>query len=201
VFNFEPVHSQDPLAEEQQNPIAMDSADPATNKNQMDQQGDSVKEVDSSLVTDNLHSEREISTEKQARETTNFSDTPEVIDFGSDLKSFFQDKQGGAADMAPPPVEPLINVPIADAEALFDRSGLENTEATEEEQEEDISLAENMAHDNKPELSPSIAEIMANLSTYTPANQTPDKPLAEDVESIENEITKAQPKRSIAGDF
>ena len=198
VFNFEPVHSQDPLAEEQQNPIAMDSADPATNKNQMDQQGDSVKEVDSSLVTDNLHSEREISTEKQARETTNFSDTPEVIDFGSDLKSFFQDKQGGAADMAPPPVEPLINVPIADAEALFDRSGLENTEATEEEQEEDISLAENMAHDNKPELSPSIAEIMANLSTYTPANQTPDKPLAEDVESIENEITKAQPKRSIA---
>jgi len=211
VFNFEPIHSEDTLAEEPKIPVAMDFVAPTTNENQPAELQEYSTEdfeplianeysVDSSLVTDNLNPDAKIFTEEQVRETTNLSDHSEEVDFDRDLKSFFQDKQDWAADDVPP-VESLVNVPMADSEELFDTSEIESTEATEEKKE-DISLAENISHDNKPELSPSIAEIMASLSTFTPAEQSPDKPLAEEPEAVkpvENEITEAhKPKLSMA---
>jgi DNA segregation ATPase FtsK/SpoIIIE-like protein len=179
VFNFEPIHPENTLGEEPTVPAAMGFVVPTTHE----------YSVDSSLATDNLNPDAEISTEEQARETVNLNDNSEEVDFDHDLKSFIQDKQDWAADDIPP-VEPLVNVPMADSEELFDIS---STEATEE-QEETAPLADDMSHDNKIELSPSIAEIMASLSTFTPAEQSPDKPLAEEPETVnpvENKITEA----------
>ena len=202
VFNFEPIHPENTLAEESKIPVAMDFVVPTTNENQpVELQEYSTEDfeplitneysVDSSLATDNLNPDVEISTEEQARETANLSDNSEEVDFDRDLKSFFQDKQE----------EPLVNVPMANSEELVDTSELESTEATEE-QEEAVPLADDISHDNKTELSPSIAEIMASLSTFIPAEQSPDKPLAEEPEAVkpvENEITEAhRPKPSMA---
>jgi len=211
VFNFEPIHPENTLAEESKIPVAMDFVVPTTNENQpVELQEYSTEDfeplitneysVDSSLATDNLNPDVEISTEEQARETANLSDNSEEVDFDRDLKSFFQDKQDWAAGDVPP-VEPLVNVPMANSEELVDTSELESTEATEE-QEEAVPLADDISHDNKTELSPSIAEIMASLSTFIPAEQSPDKPLAEEPEAVkpvENEITEAhRPKPSMA---
>jgi len=193
VFSFEPIHSENTLAEEPKIPVAMDFVAPTTNENQPAELQEYSTEdfeplianeysVDSSLATDNLNPDAEISTEEQARKTANLSDNSEEIDFDRDLKSFFQDKQDWVAGDVPP-VEPLVNVPMADTSEI---------EATDD----DIS------HDNKPELSPSIAEIMASLSTIAPEEQSPDKPLAEEpdaVKPVENEITEAhRPKLSMA---
>jgi len=219
VFNFEPIHSEDALVEEQQSPVAMDFVVPTTNEDQPSERQEYSTEDfeplipneysgDSSVTTDNFDSGAEISTEEQAREIANLSDDSEVIDFDRDLKSFFQDKQDWAAgDVVA--VEPLVNVPMADSEELFDtQTEDENSvEATEDEidREEGIFLAENISHDNKPELSTSVAKFMASMSIFPPistAEQSPDKPLAkgpEAVKSAENERTEAlKPPLSMA---
>ncbi|MDF1583581.1 MAG: DNA translocase FtsK [Methyloprofundus sp.] len=212
VFNFQPIHSENTLAEEQQSPVAMDFIVPTTNENRAAKLEDfeplisNEYSVDSSLVADDFYPDVEISTEEQAGETANLHDASEVIDFDRDLKAFFQDKHdwAGADDAAA--VEPFVNVPTVDSDELLDTAEIEDVhevDVTDDKihQEEDISLAENMSHDNKPEFPPSIAEIMASMSTFpsiNPAEQTSAE-AAETVKPVENEKNAAlKPKLSIA---
>ena len=202
VFNFEPIHSEDTFVEEQQIPVAMDFVVPTTtNEGQPSERQEYSTEdfeplianecsVDNSVVTDSFNPNAEIPTEEQVREAANLSDNSEEVYFNPDLKAFFQDKQDWAADDIPS-IEPLVNVPMTDSEELFDTSEIEATD-DEINREDAIPLANDISHDNEPELSPSIAEIMASLSTFTPAESAPDKLLADEPEAVkpaESEIT------------
>ncbi|MBW6453848.1 MAG: cell division protein FtsK [Methyloprofundus sp.] len=210
VFNFQPIHSENTLAEEQQSPVAMDFVVPTTHENRAAKLEDfeplisNEYSVDSSLVANNFDPDVEISTEELAGAAANLHDASDVIDFDRDLQAFFQDKHDWADDAGA--VAPFVNVPTVDSDELLDTAEIEDVhevDVTDDKihRKEDISLAENMSHDNKPEFSPSIAEIMASMSTF-PSINAAEQTSAEEAETgkpVENEKNAAlKPKLSIA---